>query len=203
MAGYTALRAVRDTAGVQPGQRVLVLGAGGGVGSHAVQIAVADGAHVAGVCSTQKVPLVRGLGANDVIDYTREPVRGAYDVIIDTGGNRPISVLRDLLADTGIAVLVGGEGGNRLVGPMGRSLAAMAASKKRGRRFTPLLATGRPSDLTALAELFTRGGLTVPIGGRFTLAETPLAIDALASGKIAGKAVIEVGLADPPAAHGT
>src|SRR5690606_19065937 len=106
----TALRAVRDTADVQPGQRILVLGAGGGVGSHAVQIAVADGAHVTGVCSTAKVPLVQGLGATQVIDYTSEPVSGTYDAIIDTGGNRPIRALRKLLTDTGIAVIVGGEG---------------------------------------------------------------------------------------------
>lgn len=195
MAGYTALRAVRDTADVQPGQRILVLGAGGGVGSHAVQIAVADGAHVTGVCSTAKVPLVQGLGATQVIDYTSEPVSGTYDAIIDTGGNRPIWALRKLLTDTGIAVIVGGEGGNRFVGPTKRMITVMVASQKRGKRFVPLLANGRQSDLRALAELIERGKLTVPLGARFSLGEVPRAIDELASGRIAGKAVIEVGSA--------
>lgn len=196
MAGYTALRAVRDTARIERGDRVLITGAGGGVGSSAVQIAVHDGARVTGVCSTAKVPLVRSLGAERVIDYRTENLDGEYDAIIDTGGNRSIGVLRELLAPHGITVLVGGEGGNRIVGPMGRMLQASLASHTKGRRFVSLLATQRESDLKALAHLLDTGALRPPTTERFTLTEVPRAIDLLASGAIAGKAVIEV--ADPP-----
>jgi NADPH:quinone reductase-like Zn-dependent oxidoreductase len=111
--GTTALQAVRDRAKVRPGQRVLIIGAGGGVGSFAVQIAKAFGAHVTGVCSTGTVELVRSIGADEVIDYTREDIAGAaprYDVVLDIAGNRPVSQLRGVLAPRGTLVIVGGEG---------------------------------------------------------------------------------------------
>src|SRR5690606_11380356 len=129
MAGYTALQAVRDRAHVQAGQRVLVIGAAGGVGSFAVQLAKHFGAHVTGVCSTSKLELVRSLGADAVVDYTKEPLsadgtHGAFDVIVDTAGNRPLRMLRRLLAPRGTLVIVGAEGGTRLLGSLDRSLRA-------------------------------------------------------------------------------
>jgi NADPH:quinone reductase-like Zn-dependent oxidoreductase len=128
----TALTAVRDAGHVTAGQRVLVIGAGGGVGLFAVQIAKALGAEVTGLCSTTKVALVRSVGADHVIDYTKSDVGSnglQYDVIIDMGGNRPLSQLRRSLTPRGTLVLVGGEGGGRWIGSaMGRSLRAMLLS---------------------------------------------------------------------------
>src|SRR4051794_3471488 len=113
--GATALHALRH-----PGDRVLVIGAGGGVGSFAVQLAKARGAHVTGVCSTAKVDLVRRLGADEVIDYTRDPLTGQYDLILDIAGNRTLSTLRALLTPHGTLVIVGGENGGNFSGGMNR-----------------------------------------------------------------------------------
>lgn len=127
ISGMTALVAVHDRGRVVPGQRVLVIGAGGGVGSFAVQLAKARGAHVTGVCSSAKVELVRGIGADDVIDYTREDLADGsrtYDVVIDTAGRRPLSQLRRALARNGVLVIVGGEGGGRWLGGFQRQLGA-------------------------------------------------------------------------------
>ena len=111
ISGVTALQGVRDCGRVQPGQQVMVIGAAGGVGSFAVQVARAFGAKVTGVCSTSKAGLVRSLGADDVIDYTRDEIDcngGRYDVVIDTAGNRPLSLLRRAMTPHGTLVLVGG-----------------------------------------------------------------------------------------------
>ncbi|CCQ47727.1 alcohol dehydrogenase GroES-like domain protein [Pseudarthrobacter siccitolerans] len=131
ISGVTALQAVRDAGQVTVGQKVLVLGAGGGVGSFAVQLAKAFGADVTGVCSTGKVELVRSLGADAVIDYTTTDIAGAgklYDVILDTAGNRPLSLLRRLLVPKGTLVIIGGENGGKLTGGFQRSLGAPLAS---------------------------------------------------------------------------
>lgn len=132
ISGYAALQAVRDQGKVRPGQRVLIIGAGGGVGTFAVQLAKAFGAEVTGVCSTTKVELVRSIGADRVIDYTREDFadgRSRYDVILDIAGNRSLSHLRRALAPEGTLVIVGGEGGGRWLGPTpgARALAARAS----------------------------------------------------------------------------
>jgi NADPH:quinone reductase-like Zn-dependent oxidoreductase len=127
ISGGTALQAVRDGGQVTAGQSVLVIGAAGGVGSFAVQLAKVFGAEVTGVCSGAKADLVRSLGADQVIDYTRDDFAAAgqrYDVILDTAGNRPLSVLRQALASEGTLVIVGGEGGGQLTGGFERSLGA-------------------------------------------------------------------------------
>jgi NADPH:quinone reductase-like Zn-dependent oxidoreductase len=120
----TALHAVRDGGRASAGQRVLVMGAGGGVGSFAVQYAKEAGAHVTALCSGGKAEFVRSLGADDVVDYTTGDPTGTYDVLVDTAGNRPLRRLRDLLVPKGTMVLVGGEGGGRLLG-FGRNLISL------------------------------------------------------------------------------
>jgi NADPH:quinone reductase-like Zn-dependent oxidoreductase len=131
VSAVTALQAVRDRGRVQAGQRVLVVGASGGVGTFAVQIAKARGAHVTGVCSTPKVDLVRAIGADHVIDYTHADITDdneRYEVVLDIGGNRPLSQLRRVLGRDGTLVIVGGEGGGRWIGGIDRQLRAMALS---------------------------------------------------------------------------
>ena len=130
VSGLTALQAVRDAGRISAGDRVLVIGASGGVGSYAVQIATAYGAEVTGVASGGKADLVRSLGATRVIDYTREDLDDGtrYDVVLDIAGLRPIRQLRRLLTDTGTLVIIGGEGGDRWLGGTHRQLAALALS---------------------------------------------------------------------------
>ncbi len=143
ISGVTALQAVRDAGEVTVGQKVLIIGAGGGVGSYTVQLAKAFGAEVTGVCSTGKMDLVRSLGADAVIDYTKDlfPAGGKlYDVILDTAGNRPLSAFWRLLTPKGTLVLIGGEGGGKLTGGFERSLGAPFASLFSGQKFKALVA---------------------------------------------------------------
>ncbi|MBX3092945.1 MAG: NAD(P)-dependent alcohol dehydrogenase [Cryobacterium sp.] len=190
MAGYTALQAVRDSGMVQTGQRVLVTGAGGGVGSFAVQLAKHFGAHVTGVCSTAKIELVSSLGADAVIDYTAQPLVGEFDVIIDTGGGRSLSVLRSHLTPRGIAVLVGDESGSRTWGPIGRTLQAAMWSPFVGQKLIGLLALERQADLVDLAELLESGAIAPTIDRVFPLDETRDAMARLAAGSARGKLVV-------------
>ena len=190
MAGYTALQAVRDKAEVQPGQRVLITGAAGGVGSFAVQLAKHFGAHVTGVCSTSKTELVRSLGADAAIDYTREPITGTYDVIIDTAGNRPLGVLRRLLTPRGTLVLVGAEGTGNLIGPVVKMLRDAVVNRFVSQRLLGMLATEKHEDLVTLSELLTSGAITPAIDRTFPLAEAPDAIRHLGAGRAAGKVVV-------------
>lgn len=192
MAGYTALQAVRDKAEVQPGQRVLITGAAGGVGSFAVQLAKHFGAHATGVCSTSKTELVRSLGADAAIDYTREPITGTYDVIIDTAGNRPLGVLRRLLTPRGTLVLVGAEGTGNLIGPVVNMLRDAVANRFVSQRLLGMLATEKHEDLVTLCDLLTSGAITPAIDRTFPLAETPDAIRHLEAGRAAGKVVVTV-----------
>lgn len=192
MAGYTALQAVCDLAHVEPGQRVLVIGAAGGVGSFAVQLAKHFGAHVTGVCSTSKVALVRSLGADAVVDYTRETLTGTYDTIIDTAGNRPLRMLRRLLTPHGTLVIVGAEGGTRFLGSLDRSLRAALWSPFVGQKLITLMADESADDLATLAELLASGAITPAIDRTFPLAETPDAIRHLGAGRAAGKVVVTV-----------
>jgi NADPH:quinone reductase-like Zn-dependent oxidoreductase len=196
ISGTTALRAVRDVGNVQSGQNVLVIGAAGGVGSLAVQIAKAFGAVVTGVASTSKMDLVRSIGADEVIDYTREDfAEGArrWDLIIDTAGRRPLSQLRRALTRKGTLVIVGGDGGGRWTGGFFRGvLRAPLLSLFVGQRLRGLATKLRQDDLVALSELIAAGTLTPVIDRTYPLIEAPDAIRYLEEGHAAGKIVITV-----------
>ena len=174
---------------------MLVIGASGGVGSYAVQLAKALGAQVTGVCSTAKVEFVRSLGADDVIDYAREDFASGghrYDLVLDIAGNPSLSRLRRALTPSGTAVIVGGEGGDGLTGGMGRQLRARLLSAVVGQRLTSLLARERASDLERLAELADAGGLVPSIDRTYPLAEAPEAMRRLVAGQVRGKSVISI-----------
>jgi NADPH:quinone reductase-like Zn-dependent oxidoreductase len=195
ISAVTALQAVRDAGQVTAGQKVLVIGAGGGVGSFAVQIAKDSGAEVTGVCSTGKVELVRSLGADHVIDYTRDDIAGAgvlYDVIIDTAGNRRLSVLRKSLTPQGTLVIVGGEGGGKITGGFERAMAAPLASLFSGQKFKGLVTKENYRDLEALATLFDAGRIKPAVEKVYSLAEAPVAIAYLHEGRVRGKVVVRV-----------
>jgi NADPH:quinone reductase-like Zn-dependent oxidoreductase len=191
----TALQAVRDQGKVQPGQTVLVIGASGGVGTFAVQLAKTFGADVTGVASTAKVDLVRSIGADHVIDYTRDDVADGpqrYEVILDIGGNRPLSHLRRALTRQGTLVLVGGESGDRWTGGMGRQVLAVAASAFSRQNMRMFINKERSADLQYLTELIDAGKVTPIIDRTYPLRQTPEAIRYLEEGHSRGKIVITV-----------
>ena len=191
----TALQAVRDQGKVQPGQKVLVIGASGGVGTFAVQLAKTFGADVTGVASTAKVDLVRSIGADHVIDYTRDDVadgRQDYEVILDIGGNRPLSHLRRALTRQGTLVLVGGESGDRWTGGMGRQVLAVATSAFSRQNMRMFINKERSADLQYLTELIDAGKVTPIIDRTYPLRQTPEAILYLEEGHSRGKIVITV-----------
>jgi NADPH:quinone reductase-like Zn-dependent oxidoreductase len=191
----TALQAVRDHANVRPGQHVLVIGASGGVGTFAVQIAKALGAEVTGVCGPAKTDLVRAVGADHVIDYTREdPVAGrhCYDVIIDIGGNRRLAHLRRALTPRGTLVITGGEGGGPWLGGIGRNLQAALVSPFVRQRLTAFIARPRHADLLTLRDLMESGAVTPAIDRAYPLAEAAAAVGYLAEGKARGKVVLTI-----------
>jgi NADPH:quinone reductase-like Zn-dependent oxidoreductase len=196
ISGTTALRAVRDEGRVQPGQDVLVIGAAGGVGSLVVQIAKAYGAKVTAVCSTSKEDLVRSLGADDVIDYTRKDFADGsrhWDVIVDTAGRRPLSELRRALTPKGTLVIVGGDGGGRWTGGFLRGvLRAPIVSLFVSQRLRGLATKTERDDLLALTELIEAGTVTPVIDRTYPLIEAPDAIRHLAEGHAAGKIVVTV-----------
>jgi NADPH:quinone reductase-like Zn-dependent oxidoreductase len=196
ISGTTALRAVRDVGKAQPGQDVLVIGAAGGVGSLAVQIAKAFGANVTGVSSTSKVDLVRSIGAVDVIDYTREDFTEGtrrWDVIIDTAGRRPLSQLRHVLTPKGTLVIVGGDGGGRWTGGFFRGvLRAPLVSLLVGQRLRGLATKLKQEDLITLKEMIEAGTLTPVIDRTYPLIEAPDAIRHLEEGHAAGKIVVTI-----------
>jgi NADPH:quinone reductase-like Zn-dependent oxidoreductase len=196
ISGTTALRAVRDEGKVQPGQNVLVIGAAGGVGSLAVQIAKAFGANVTGVSSTSKVDLVRSIGADDVIDYTREDFTDGsrhWDVIVDTAGRRPLSRLRRALTPKGTLVIVGGDGGGSWTGGFFRGvLRAPLVSLFVGQRLRGLATKVKQEDLVTLTVLVEAGTVTPVIDRTYPLIEAPDAIRYLAEGHAAGKIVVTV-----------
>ncbi|MBC7591029.1 MAG: NAD(P)-dependent alcohol dehydrogenase [Salinibacterium sp.] len=193
ISALTAVQAVERKARVGSGQSVLVLGAGGGVGTFAVQLAVAAGATVTGVCSAGKAALVRSLGGTTVIDYRNTPVTGKFDVIIDTAGQRPIPTLSSLLTTRGIAVIVGGEGGGtRLLGGFSRSIFAPLSSRKKGKRVVGLVSLTTASDLERVRTLAEAGSLVPAIDTVYALEDAGVALERLNSGSIAGKAVLRV-----------
>lgn len=187
----TALQAVRDHGRVQAGQNVLIIGASGGVGTFAVQLAKAFGARVTGVASGAKLDLVRSIGADRVIDYTREDFAGGkkYDLILDIGGSRRISQLRRALTPKGTLVIVGGEGGGKWVG-LGRQLRAMMLSPLVGQRLVMFITAQRASDLEVLTELIQAGKVVPAVERTYPLARATEAIRSLEDGRIRGKLVI-------------
>jgi len=193
--GLTALQAVRDHGHVRAGQRVLVLGAAGGVGGFAVQIARALGAAVTGVCSTAKIATVRAMGAEQVIDYTRDDVTRRperYDVIVDTGGNRRLRDLRRALTPRGTLVIVGGEGGDRWIGGTDRQLRALALSPFVRHALRTFVAAVREADLRVLTDLIEAGKLAPVVDRTFPLRDAAAAVRYLADGRARGKVVLTV-----------
>ena len=193
LAGTTALQGLRDAGHLEPAQKVLIIGASGGVGTFAVQIARAFGAHVTGVCSTRNLDLVRSLGANHVIDYTREDVaRGGdtYDLIFQLAGTASSSELRRALAARGTLVLSSGDSTNALIGPLGRIMEALVLSTVVSQTLRPFLAKPRAQDLTILAELIDAGKVSPVIDRTYALAEAPEALRYLEQGHARGKVVI-------------
>ncbi|MCB5293203.1 NAD(P)-dependent alcohol dehydrogenase [Arthrobacter sp. SO3] len=191
----TALQGLRDSGRLQPGQDVLIIGAGGGVGSFAVQLAKALGAQVTGVCSTGKLELVRSIGADHVIDYKHDDFAdGArhFDLILDTAGNRPLAVLRRALKPRGTLVIVGGEGGGRWTGGFERSFRAPILSLFVSQKLKGLMATERQEDLRFLAQLIDAGSLTPVIDRSYPLGDAPEAIRYMHEGHARGKVVVTV-----------
>jgi NADPH:quinone reductase-like Zn-dependent oxidoreductase len=194
VSGITALEAVRK-AGVRPGERVLVTGAGGGVGSYAVQIARAAGAHVAGLVAPERVQSVAALGADAVIDRTVEEVdaRGpVYDVIIDTAGRRPLRQLRRAMTPKGRLVIVGGEGGGRVLGGFGRLLLAPLVSPFTRQSLSGVTAHERLAELEELAALVESGAVVPQVGRTYPLASGAEAVRDLHAGRAHGKLVLTV-----------
>ncbi|MCB9896220.1 MAG: NAD(P)-dependent alcohol dehydrogenase [Planctomycetes bacterium] len=193
ISGLTALQALRDVAEVQPGQKVLIIGASGGVGSYAVQIARALGAEVTGVCSTGKLEFVKSIGADHVIDYTREAITDGgkkYDVILDIGGNRRLRLLRRALAPRGTLVIVGGESGGRVIGGVDRQLRAMLLSPFIGQKLTSFISSENYEDMLVLKEMVEAGKISPFVGRSYGLAEAPEAIRDIEAGRAQGKSVV-------------
>jgi NADPH:quinone reductase-like Zn-dependent oxidoreductase len=177
------------------GQRVLIIGASGGVGSYAVQLAKAFEAEVTGVCSTAKLDLVRSLGADHVVDYTRQDFADGtnrYDLIIDIAGNSSLSRLRSALTPTGTLVIVGGEDGGKWTGGFGRSLRAPLLSPFVPQRLTMLASKERASDQDQLTTLIEAGKVTPSIDSTYPLDRVPEAMRHLEAGGVRGKVVITI-----------
>jgi NADPH:quinone reductase-like Zn-dependent oxidoreductase len=192
---FAALQGLRDSGQVQPGQTVLIIGAAGAVGLFAVQLAKAFGAQVTGVASTPQVELVRSIGADEVIDYTRADITDGtrqWDLILDTAGHRSLSQLRRALTPKGTLVIVGSEGRGRWLGGFDRSLRAPMLSRFVGQRLRMLASKPRQDDLVVLGELIEAGKLTPVIGRTYPLGEVPEAIRQLEQGHARGKLVISV-----------
>src|SRR5881398_1141907 len=197
IAGITALQAIRDKGKVQPGQKVLINGASGGVGTFAVQIAKTFGADVTGVCSTRNVDLVRSLGADHVIDYTKEDFAKGdqrYDVILDNVPNHSLSECRRILNPEGKYVMIGGGGpsDNRWIGPFGRLIQTMLLSPFVSQKMGMMMAQLTKSDLTVLGDMMQSGKVKPVIDRIYKLSELPAAIAYLEEGHARGKVVITV-----------
>jgi NADPH:quinone reductase-like Zn-dependent oxidoreductase len=195
ISGLTALQGLRDKGRVEPGQNVLIIGASGGVGTYAVQLAKAFGAKVTGVCSTTKKDMVRSLGADHVIDYTRDDFADGtqrYDLIIDIGGNSSLSRLRRALAPNGTLVITGGEGGGRWLGGNDRQIRALLLSRFVSQKLTTFVSKENHEDMLVLKDLIEAGKITPVIDRTYPLGEVPEAIRYVEQGKARGKVVITV-----------
>jgi NADPH:quinone reductase-like Zn-dependent oxidoreductase len=195
ISGLTALQGLRDHSKVRPGQKVLIIGASGGVGTYAVQVAKAFGAQVTGVCSTTKVDLVRSLGADRVIDYTKEDFADGerrYDVVLDVGGNASLSRLRRALTPKGTLVIIGGESDGRWVGGTDRQLRALVLSPFVGQKLGTFISRENHEDMIVLKELIEAGKVTPVIDRVYPLSEVADAIRYMRDGRARGKVVIAV-----------
>jgi len=195
VSALAALQAVRDHGRVQAGQKVLIVGASGGVGTFAVQIAKTFGAEVTGVCRTGKVDAVRALGADHVVDYTRDDFADGehrYDVILDIGGNRRLAHLRRALTPRGRLVIVGGETDERWLGGIDRQLRALLLSPFVGQKLGTFVASENAEDLMALRELIESGQLLPTIDRSYPLDELAAAIRYMLDGHARGKIVVTV-----------
>jgi NADPH:quinone reductase-like Zn-dependent oxidoreductase len=193
ISGFAALQGLRDVGELQPGQRVLIIGAAGGVGSFAVQLAKAFGARVTGVASTTQLELIRSIGADEVVDYTRTDVTdGArrWDLILDTAGHRSLSQLRRALTPRGTLVIVGSEVRGRWLGGFDRNLRAVALSRLVGQRLRMLASKPRQEDLQTLGELLEAGKVTPVIDRTYPLREVPQAIRYLVEGHGGGGKIV-------------
>lgn len=195
ISGSTALQGLRDHGQVQPGQKVLIIGASGGVGTYAVQLAKAFGAEVTAVCSTTKVDLVRSLGADHVIDYMREDFAAGeqhYDLILDIGGNASLSRLRSVLSPTGTLVIAGGETGGRWLGGSDRQIRAVLLSRFVSQTLRTFINSENHEDLIVLTGLIESQKVAPVIDRRYPLADAPKAIRYLLEGHARGKVVITI-----------
>ena len=195
VSGLPALQALRDHGRVGPGQKVLVIGASGGVGTYAVQLAKAFGAHVTGVCSTTKVDMVRSIGADQVIDYTREDFAEGdqrYDLILDIGGNSTLRRLRRALTPKGTLVITGGETDGRWLGGTDRQIRALMLSPFVSQKLATFVSSENHEDMIILEELIESGKVTPVIDRAYPLSEVPNAIRYLEEGHAKGKVVITV-----------
>ncbi len=194
LAAITALQGLRDKGQIQPGQRVLINGASGGVGTFAVQIAKSFGAEVTGVCSTRNVDMVRSIGADQVIDYTQEDFTQSgqrYDLMLDLVGNRSLSDCRRVLNPKGVYVSIGAQAGD-WIGPLTHVSKVLLSSLVGSQKMVPLLAEQTKSDLVVLQELLEAGKVTPVIDRRYTLREVPEALRYQGEGHAQGKTVITV-----------
>jgi NADPH:quinone reductase-like Zn-dependent oxidoreductase len=194
VAAITALQGLRDKGQIQPGQKVLINGASGGVGTFAVQIAKSFGAEVTGVCSTRNVDTVRSIGADHVIDYTQEDFTRSerrYDLLLDIAGSRSWSDYRRVLDEKATLVVVGGPKGNRWIGPLSQAVKLRLSSLAGSRRVVaPFLAKIKKEDLVVLQELLEAGTVTPVIDRQYELSEVPEALRYLGEGHARGKVVI-------------
>lgn len=195
ISGVTAWQAIHEAGRVQGGQRVLVVGASGGVGTFAVQIAAAAGAQVAAMCSAGKADLVRSLGATKVLDYATQELdaAGRHDVIVDIGGDRSARELRRALDPAGTLVLVGGEGGGRLFGGLGRQARAVLGSIGRRHRAVMMVGADDAARLSALLAVVNEGKVRPAVERTFPLVEAAAALSHVAEGRARGKIVVNVG----------
>ena len=195
ISGLTALQAVRDHGRVESGQKVLVIGASGGVGTYAVQLAKVFGAEVTGVCSTTKVDIVRSIGADHVIDYTRDDFAAGeqrYDVVVDIGGNSSLSRLRRALTRKGTLVIAGGETDGRWLGGSDRQVRALLLSPFVGQKLGTFVSRENHEDMIVLKELIQAGKVTPVIDRTYPLSEVSAAIRYMREGRARGKLVITV-----------
>jgi NADPH:quinone reductase-like Zn-dependent oxidoreductase len=196
IAAFTALQGLRDNGHIQPGQKVLINGAAGGVGTFAVQIAKSFGADVTGVCSTRNVDMVRSIGADRVIDYMREDFTRSgqqYDLFFDCVGNHSLSACRRVLNPKGMYIPVGGSAGRWMIGPLARSITTLVLSWFVSQKLVIFfLAKASKADLTVMHELMKAGKVTPVIDKRYRLSEVPKAIRYLEEGHARGKVVITV-----------
>jgi NADPH:quinone reductase-like Zn-dependent oxidoreductase len=195
IAGITALQGLRDKGGLRPGEQVLVNGASGGVGTFAVQIAKALGAEVTAVCSTHNVETARSIGADRVIDYTKEDFTRngrRYDLMLDVPGNRSWSECKRVLVDGGRYVMAGGPKKNRWIGPMGMAIGRRLISNVGDRRAVSFLAKLNRDDLSFLGDLLADGRVKPVIERRYSLADVPEALAYLGQGHARGKLVVTI-----------